>query len=57
MEGLHKAFVLAVAVGGASTLVAAAQPWFRLHASESAEDAVAKKTQEDEKVDTTVSAV
>lgn len=46
MEGLHKAFAFAIALGGASTLVAAAQPWFRLQATESAEGTEAEKTKE-----------
>jgi hypothetical protein len=57
MEGLHMAFAFAIALGGASILVAAAQPWFRLQVTQSADDREANKTKENEKVDTTISAV
>ncbi|CRG83245.1 MFS gliotoxin efflux transporter GliA [Talaromyces islandicus] len=57
MEGLHKAFALAIAVGDASTLVAVAQPWLRLQASESAEKTEAAKTIEDGKADNAASSV
>lgn len=57
MEGLHKAFALAIAVGGASTIVAVAQPWFRLQASKSAENTETAKTIEGGKANNAVSSV
>lgn len=57
MEGLHMAFAFTITLGSTSTLVTAAQPWFRLQARQSADDREANKTKENEKVDTTISAV
>jgi hypothetical protein len=46
MKGLHMAFALAIALGGAATLVAAGQPWFRLAVPKSSDDATEEKTTE-----------
>lgn len=53
-------FALAVAVGGAATLIGAAQPWFKLKVPESANGVTPETKPEtrkcEEKVDSAVSA-